>query len=73
MDPSHARKFTALLQARSAGGPVLLHYETVSGHSAGGTPVQKQLADNTDILGFAAWRLGLRLEPSRGVQPAGSR
>ena len=59
VDPCHARKFTALLQARSAGGPVLLHYDTESGHSGGGTRVQKQLEDATDWLSFLEWRLGM--------------
>ena len=36
VDPLHARKMTALLQADSSSGrPVLLHYSVAGGHSAG--------------------------------------
>ena len=36
VDPLHARKMTALLQASTGSGrPVLLHYDTKAGHSAG--------------------------------------
>jgi len=50
--PLHARKMAALLQARSAGArPILLLYDTESGHS-GGAPVGKQITDLTDALQF---------------------
>ena len=36
VDPLHARKMTALLQAASSSGrPILLHYSLSGGHSAG--------------------------------------
>lgn len=58
--PLHARKMTALLQASSSSGkPVLLHYDTTSGHS-GGTPLSKQIEDSTDELAFLYWQLGLK-------------
>jgi prolyl oligopeptidase len=52
VDPLHARKMTALLQADSASGrPVLLHYSLAGGHSAG-VSVQQQIQDDTDALTF---------------------
>ncbi|HXN24162.1 MAG TPA: prolyl oligopeptidase family serine peptidase [Candidatus Dormibacteraeota bacterium] len=57
VDPLHARKMTALLQAATASGrPVLLHYDTKAGHS-GGTPVSKQIENLTDELTFLFWQL----------------
>lgn len=57
--PLHARKMAALLQAANASSnPVLLHYETASGHS-GGLPVTKQIDDGADLLTFLAWQLGM--------------
>ena len=59
VDPLHARKMAALMQASTASGlPVLLHYDTSAGHS-GGLPVYKQIDDQTDILSFLAWQLAL--------------
>jgi prolyl oligopeptidase len=56
--PLHARKMTARVQAAtSSDQPVLLRYDTKSGHS-GGDPVDKQIADGTDILQFLLWRTG---------------
>jgi prolyl oligopeptidase len=55
--PLHARKMTALLQASTASErPVLLLYDTKSGHS-GGRPVNKIIEENTDILSFLFWQL----------------
>jgi prolyl oligopeptidase len=52
VDPLHARKMTALLQADSASGrPVLLHYSLVGGHSAG-VSVDQHIQDDTDELTF---------------------
>jgi prolyl oligopeptidase len=60
VDPLHARKMAALVQASSASGkPVLLHYDTKSGHS-GGLPIDKQIEDNADQLAFLAWQLGIQ-------------
>jgi prolyl oligopeptidase len=57
--PLHARKMTALLQASTgaANHPVLLLYDTKSGHS-GGRPVNKLVEEATDILSFLFWQLG---------------
>ncbi|HET7225168.1 MAG TPA: prolyl oligopeptidase family serine peptidase [Candidatus Eisenbacteria bacterium] len=56
--PLHARKMTALLQAQNTSDrPILLHYDTTSGHSAGAS-ITKQIEDGTDILQFLLWQLG---------------
>ncbi|HLI84753.1 MAG TPA: prolyl oligopeptidase family serine peptidase [Bryobacteraceae bacterium] len=60
VDPLHARKMAALLQASSASGrPVLLRYDTESGHSAG-VPLDKQIGESTDEMSFLAWQLGMK-------------
>jgi prolyl oligopeptidase len=52
VDPLHARKMTALLQSASTSGrPVLLHYSTAGGHSAG-VSVEQQIQDHADELTF---------------------
>jgi prolyl oligopeptidase len=52
VDPLHARKMTALMQASSdSERPVLLHYGLKGGHSAG-VSVEQQIQDNADILAF---------------------
>ena len=57
--PLHARKMAALVQAASSSDrPVLLKYDTKSGHS-GGTPVSKQIDDLTDTMAFLFWQLGV--------------
>lgn len=57
--PLHARKMAARLQAASGSKrPVLLLYDTKSGHS-GGRPVGKLIEENTDILSFLFWQLGV--------------
>ena len=59
VDPMHARKMTAILQAKTgANDPVLLHYETEIGHS-GGIAVSKGIEQSVDWLGFLCWQLGL--------------
>ncbi len=59
VDPLHARKMTALLQASTGGErPILLHYDLKSGH-AGGKSVSKQIADDTDRLLFLFGQLGV--------------
>jgi len=58
VDPLHARKMTALLQwaTASAERPVLLHYDSNSGHS-GGLPLNQQIQDMTDVITFLLWQL----------------
>ncbi len=54
VDPLHARKMAALLQAANGGDkPILLHYDTEGGHS-GGLPVAKQVETIADELAFLA-------------------
>jgi prolyl oligopeptidase len=54
VDPLHARKFAAMVQARSTGGPVLLRIERNSGH--GGADMRKaEVAKNADRYAFALW------------------
>jgi prolyl oligopeptidase len=49
IDPLHARKMTAVLQAASSSGrPILLHY---TGHS-GGMSVDQHIQDDADTLSF---------------------
>ncbi|GAB4222924.1 MAG: prolyl oligopeptidase family serine peptidase [Acidobacteriota bacterium] len=57
--PLHARKMTALLQAKSAlRRPVMLRYHEDEGH-AGGTPLSQQIEDATELLTFLSWQLGM--------------
>jgi prolyl oligopeptidase len=52
VDPLHARKMTALMQAASTGErPILLHYSLSGGHSAG-VGVEQQIQDDADQLSF---------------------
>jgi prolyl oligopeptidase len=55
--PLHARKMAARLQsANGSEKPILILYDTKSGHS-GGRPVNKIIEENTDILSFLLWQL----------------
>jgi len=55
--PLHARKMTALLQADTGSNrPILLLYDTKSGHS-GGRPINKTIDEQTDILSYLLWQL----------------
>ncbi|MDE3135368.1 MAG: S9 family peptidase [Acidobacteriota bacterium] len=59
--PLHARKMAARLQAGAANGPgrpILLLYDTKSGHS-GGRPVGQQIAEQTNMISFLFWQLGV--------------
>ena len=50
--PLHARKMTALIQADNANNrPILLHYQTMSGHSAG-VSITQAIDDTADELAF---------------------
>jgi prolyl oligopeptidase len=52
VDPLHARKMTALMQAASKSGrPILLHYSVTGGHSAG-VSVDQHIQDDADELAF---------------------
>lgn len=56
VDPLHARKMAARLQALGGPNPVLLHYDVGSGHS-GGKSVEETIDDATDQLHFVRWQL----------------
>jgi prolyl oligopeptidase len=58
--PLHARKMTARLQVASGSNrPILLLYDTKSGHS-GGRPLNKLIEEDTDILSYLFWQLGVQ-------------
>ncbi|MGB6803667.1 MAG: prolyl oligopeptidase family serine peptidase [Candidatus Sulfotelmatobacter sp.] len=64
VDPMHARKMTALMQASAANGgsrvrPILLRVETKAGHGPG-TPVGTQVEEDTDAYSFLFWQLGVK-------------
>ncbi len=55
--PLHARKMAARLQAETGSDrPVLLLYDTESGHS-GGRPLSKTIDEQTDEQSFILWQL----------------
>ncbi len=57
--PQQARKMAARLQAATASGrPVLLLYDSKSGHS-GGKPLRKVVQDLSLELSFLAWQLAM--------------
>jgi prolyl oligopeptidase len=59
VDPLHARKMAALMQASTASGrPVVLKYDTKSGHS-GGKPVSQQIEDDADWISFLMAEVGV--------------
>jgi prolyl oligopeptidase len=64
VDPMHAKKMAALMQAEAKNGssktrPILLRIETKAGHGAG-KPVTKQIEEFTDIYSFLFWQLGVK-------------
>ena len=64
VDPMHAKKMAALMQAEAKNGaskerPVLLRIETKAGHGQG-KPVTKQIEEGTDMYSFLFWQLGVK-------------
>jgi prolyl oligopeptidase len=64
VDPMHAKKMAALMQASASNGssktrPILLRIESKAGHGAG-KPVTKQIEESTDVYSFLLWQLGVR-------------
>ena len=64
VDPMHAKKMAALMQAEAANGhsrqrPILLRIDTKAGHGAG-KPITKQVEDLTDIYSFLFWQLAMQ-------------
>ncbi len=61
VDPMHARKMAARLQAAtSSEQPILLRLETKAGHGAG-KPRAKVVEEMTDTWSFIFWQLGLEV------------
>jgi prolyl oligopeptidase len=70
--PLHARKMAARLQAANGSkNPILLLYDTKSGHS-GGRPVKKTIEELTDILSFLFWQLEVAAPPGSKADVAGA-
>jgi prolyl oligopeptidase len=62
VDPLHARKMAARLQAASScqgDRPILLHQEGRAGHGVG-KPVGKRAAEQADVLAWFTWQLDVR-------------
>jgi prolyl oligopeptidase len=64
VDPMHAKKMAALMQAQAANGqsrerPILLRIEPKAGHGVG-KPISKQIEEQTDINAFLFWQLGVK-------------
>jgi prolyl oligopeptidase len=63
VDPMHARKMTALLQASTTSDrPILFRIERRGGHGQG-KPLTKSLDENADIYTFLLWQTGFLAEP----------
>jgi prolyl oligopeptidase len=64
VDPLHARKMAAMLQAATASDlPILLRYDTQAGHTAT-LPVSKRIDQLADEAGFLFWQLDMHLAPA---------
>ncbi len=62
VDPLHARKMAARMQAAASNGsdrPILLRIEPKAGHGQG-KPVSKQIEEGTDTWSFLFWQLGVK-------------
>jgi len=64
VDPMHAKKMAALMQAQAANGqsrerPILLRIEPKAGHGVG-KPITKQIEELTDVYSFLFWQLGVK-------------
>jgi prolyl oligopeptidase len=60
VDPCHARKFAAEMQAVNVGdNPILLWIERKAGHGQG-KPISKQLDDSADNWAFLFWQLQIK-------------
>lgn len=62
VDPLHARKFAARLQANATNEPdrpILLRIEPKAGHGAG-KPISKQIEEWADIMTFLFWQLEVK-------------
>src|SRR5215468_2833298 len=64
VDPMHAKKMAAEMQAEAKNGqsktrPILLRIESKAGHGAG-KPLTKQIEEFTDVYSFLFWQLGMK-------------
>ena len=64
VDPMHAKKMAALMQAEAANGqsrerPILLRIESKAGHGVG-KPTSKLVEEGVDIYSFLFWQLGVK-------------
>ncbi|MGH9500458.1 MAG: prolyl oligopeptidase family serine peptidase [Terriglobales bacterium] len=64
VDPMHAKKMAALMQAEAANGqsrerPILLRIDSKAGHGQG-KPITKQIEELTDIYSFLFWQLEVK-------------
>jgi prolyl oligopeptidase len=64
VDPMHAKKMAALMQAEAKNGasrqrPILLRIDIKAGHGQG-KPVAKQIEESTDMYSFLFWQLGVK-------------
>jgi prolyl oligopeptidase len=63
VDPMHAVKMAALLQAEAANGPerpILLRVDAKAGHGIG-KPIAKLVDDAVDVWSFLFWQLGVKV------------
>jgi prolyl oligopeptidase len=63
VDPMHAVKMAAMLQALAVNGPeqpILLRVDSKAGHGAG-KPITKLVDDAVDVWSFLFWQLGVKL------------
>jgi prolyl oligopeptidase len=63
VDPLHAVKMAALLQAEAANGPeqpILLRVDAKAGHGVG-KPIMKLVDDAVDVWSFLFWQLGVKI------------
>ncbi len=69
VDPMHARKFSARVQAATSSEmPVFASIEADAGHGAG-KPREKQIAEYADVWTFLCWQLGVTLPPHAKRSP----
>lgn len=62
VDPCHARKMCALMQAATGSNrPILLHYDTKGGHS-GGKPISQVIEETVDHIAFLFWQLEVEMK-----------
>ncbi len=60
VDPLHARKMAARMQAEAGGDrPILLRIESKAGHGAG-KPISKRIEEAVDVYSFLFWQLGMK-------------